>query len=249
MDEIDGHIGSHAGIFPQQYFYEIRDHVLIILFDLKRLDDGHRRALNIANGEAAKVYAPDGLAHDGLVVCQLLKKAYLSARGGDRHLIVLLDLFINEAQERLACAQDTFGGEMQVVYEEKDGAPAIERHDRAAAVACAAAATARRRQLRFFVTASGHDALEERDRLRLAVNAQLKLFRLQVIDKASLFVEDHHVRLHQIGADAHDILALSIRRCLGRRRLSRSLLAVGRRDDNGRAAESRTKRALEHSVY
>ena len=58
----------------------------------------------------------------------------------------------------------------------------------------------------------GHDALEERELNGLAVNFQLELLRLQAFDKASLFVEDHHACLHQLGANPHNIIRL-IRLC------------------------------------
>ena len=63
----------------------------------------------------------------------------------------------------------------------------------------------------FLVGAAGSYAFEEFDRVRLAINAQLEFFPLEPVHKAALLVEDHDVRLDQVGVDADDVFWLLFR--------------------------------------
>src|SRR5918911_2620142 len=70
--------------------------------------------------------------------------------------------------------------------------------------------------------------LEERDGLRLPLNAQLKLLPLQAVYEMPLLVQHGHVRLHQLRVDTNDIL------CLARRIFLRLVLRL--RECEGRDA-------------
>src|SRR5205085_6696249 len=66
----------------------------------------------------------------------------------------------------------------------------------------------RRRDLRRLARAAGRHALEERDGLRLPVNAQLELFGSQAVNELPLLIKNHQVRLHQFGLYPQDIFVL-----------------------------------------
>jgi hypothetical protein len=97
---------------------------------------------------------------------------------------------------------------MQIVYKEQDRAPNIRARLTFYSHRLRRLLPARSPQHSFLRLAAGHNAFEEIDRLRLAFNEQLKVFGLQATDKLPVFIEDHHVRLHELRADAHDVVLL-----------------------------------------
>jgi hypothetical protein len=74
------------------------------------------------------------------------------------------------------------------------------------------------------------DAIEEGDGHGLTVNHHLKLFAPEPLDELARLVEDHHVRVNQLGLDAYHVVLRLRRRGLLR------LLRAGRLGE-GREAE------------
>jgi DNA-binding IclR family transcriptional regulator len=97
---------------------------------------------------------------------------------------------------------------MEIVYEEKHGASAIERDRRRRAWR---RGSARGSYLRLFATAAGRNAIQEGNVARLALYLEEKLIAFDVIDELALFVKDHEIRLYQIGVDAHHFIGLLLR--------------------------------------
>src|SRR6266403_3688036 len=66
--------------------------------------------------------------------------------------------------------------------------------------------SSRRSQLRVFTRSSGAHQIERTDWLRIAIDPQLEIFAFETIDETPLLIKDHHIGLHQVGVDLHDIV-------------------------------------------
>jgi hypothetical protein len=155
----------------------------------------------------------DGRAQHRGEVCELLQEAYLPAGRRDGHVVARRHLLVHELQYRPARALEALGGEVQVVHEKDDRAPARDRPRgvcRAAARGRAGASVAARDRP-LFPPGARRDPLEGGELDRLPVHAQLELFGLEPFDEPALLVEDRDGRLHKLGADADDLVPLSVR--------------------------------------
>src|SRR6185436_6075124 len=65
---------------------------------------------------------------------------------------------------------------------------------------------ARSRQLSFFSGTTGGDFFEERKRLELRINPQLKIIGSQAVDEMPMLIDHRQVRLHQLGLNADHIV-------------------------------------------
>ena len=154
-----------------------------------------------------------------------MQEAELPRRRRDQNHVVRPHLALDELPDGLAHAFEAAGGEVHVVEEEGDVTTA---RDRARGGACGGGRRPFRRG-RFFFQTPGGGALEEDDRHDAPVNFNLELFGPEAVNELARAVEDRHVRLHQLGLDAHDVFRL-LRR--GRRRLSlRAQTRRARRDE------------------
>ena len=72
-------------------------------------------------------------------------------------------------------------------------------------------------QLFFSGTARSH-ALKKGDRPRLTVNHQLKLFSVESVNKASIFIRDRDSSLDEFSVDADHVVCLFLRLLRDRRR-------------------------------
>src|SRR5204863_1974961 len=94
---------------------------------------------------------------------------------------------------------------MKVVDKKENGSPAI--HGRRCRCADGRE-SARGCQLGFLTGAAGGHPIKKFNRRRFTIDAQRKVFALQTVDEASVLVEDHYVRLYEIGIDANDVFRL-----------------------------------------
>jgi len=93
---------------------------------------------------------------------------------------------------------------MQIVYEEKHRASAIERKRRGPPGHRRAA---RGSDLRFFAAAAGRDAIKKGNLAGLAVYFEEELFALEAVNEIALLIEDREIGLHQIGVDPDHVIA------------------------------------------
>jgi len=124
-------------------------------------------------------------------------------------LIVLAHLSIDELFEQDARLIDTRVREVKVVEKEQNDPSAIER-DRRDLGDITTRSAARRRDLRFFVSAAGRDAIEEPDVALLAFDLQNKLILTETVDEVSLLVEHHEIGLDEISVDSNNVIAGSL---------------------------------------
>jgi len=124
-------------------------------------------------------------------------------------LIVLAHLSIDELFEQDARLIDTRVREVKVVEKEQNDPSAIER-DRRDLGDITTRSAARRRDLRFFVSAAGCDAIEEPDVALLAFDLQNKLILTETVDEVSLLVEHHEIGLDEISVDSNNVIAGSL---------------------------------------
>src|SRR6185369_7744351 len=119
---------------------------------------GHGRILIALTVEYLLITQPIGCGQqDGFVVGELLQEPELTGGRVDLDSIVLLHITLNEALQHLTRVRDAARREMQIVYEEKHRASAIERQRGGSAGHRRAA---RGSDLRFFTAAPGRDAIE-----------------------------------------------------------------------------------------
>src|SRR5256885_16091464 len=93
---------------------------------------------------------------------------------------------------------------MQVVYEEDNHATARLRRGRRGRNGWLSAG-ARRSQQRFLSGSPRRHPFKERERLRMAVNAQFKLFALKAVNETALLVQDDDIGLDQFRIDANHV--------------------------------------------
>jgi hypothetical protein len=127
---------------------------------------------------------------------------------------------------------------VQIVDEEEYGSAAIERLGHPAIRRRASYASGRG-ELRLFARAPGAYSIEERYFGGFPVYTQDELIRTKTIDKMSLLVENHDVRLYEIGVDSQDFVGLVL--LLVRRRLSIGGLTAVIRHQREKANDYRSK--------
>src|SRR6185503_15435009 len=124
---------------------------------------------------------------------QLLQESDLTGSRRNCHLIVLAHVFFDELRDHFLCGFQTRKVHVKVVKVEKDYAPAVEWNwtfqidRRGTASSCELA----------LLVAAGGDLFKGLNRARFAVNAQLEIVSSQAVDKLSLFVKNHHIRLDE----------------------------------------------------
>src|SRR5215510_1507360 len=97
---------------------------------------------------------------------------------------------------------------MEIVDVEENYAATIQRNDPPGSWARNKAATAGGSKLRLFITTTSSNLFERLNWPNLAIDLDFKVVSGQAIDKASLFVEDHHVSLDKVRKDAHYFILL-----------------------------------------
>src|SRR5881394_1044290 len=181
------------------------EQIQVTPLDLHRLILGHRWIFIALTVEYLLITQPIGRGQqDGFVVGELLQEPELTGGRVDLHSIVLLHIILNEALQHLTRVRDAPRREMQIVYEEKHGASAIERQRGGGAGHRRAACGS---DLRLFAAAAGRDAIEEGNLARFAVYSEQQLFALEAVNEIALLIEDREIRLHQFGVDPDHIVA------------------------------------------
>src|SRR6185295_7966035 len=116
---------------------------------------------------------------------------------------------------------------MQIVNEEKDRSTAIKRRWSNRTDRVRTRRSTGRRDLRLFVDTSGSYFFEELNWLRRSIDPKFEVTALQTVYEMAFLVENHDVRLHNLGEDAKNVRLILNALCLcvlgnSRRRLSLS---------------------------